>query len=88
MKRFKLIALLWVILGLLTFSWSMPVTVHAATQTECPVMGGKIDKKVFVDYKGKRIYFCCQGCADEFKKDPSKYLKKMEAKGVAVEKNP
>ncbi|HUT37359.1 MAG TPA: hypothetical protein VNE39_28005, partial [Planctomycetota bacterium] len=28
-------------------------------QTTCPVMGGKIDRKLFVDYEGKRIYVCC-----------------------------
>ncbi len=29
-------------------------------QTMCPVMdGNKIDKNVFVEYKGKKVYFCC-----------------------------
>ncbi len=53
-------------------------TTHAnEEQKTCPVMGGEIDKKIFVDYKGKRIYFCCPACVDEFKKNPEKYLKKM-----------
>lgn len=37
-------------------------------------MGGKIDKSVYADYKGKRIYFCCAGCPETFLKDPEKYL--------------
>ena len=45
------------------------------TQTVCPVMGGKIDKKSFADYDGKRVYFCCGGCSGAFNKDPAKYLK-------------
>jgi YHS domain-containing protein len=54
-------------------------------QTTCPVMGGKIDKKVFTDYDGKRVYFCCPGCIDTFKKDPAKYLKKMQEAGEEPE---
>ena len=57
-------------------------------QTICPVMGGKIDKKVYADYQGKRVYFCCSSCREEFKKDPEKYIKKLEDQGVAIEKAP
>jgi YHS domain-containing protein len=57
-------------------------------QTTCPVLGGKVDKQVYVDYKGQRIYFCCKGCDAEFRKDPEKYLKKMEEQGVTPEKTP
>jgi len=57
-------------------------------QTICPVEGGKISKKLFADYQGKRVYFCCDGCPDEFKKDPVKYIKKMEAKGITLDKTP
>ena len=57
-------------------------------QTICPVEGGKINKKLFADYQGKRVYFCCDGCPDEFKKDPAKYIKKMEAKGITLDKTP
>ena len=31
-------------------------------QFTCPVMGGPINKKLYYDYKGYRIYVCCQGC--------------------------
>ncbi len=57
-------------------------------QTTCPVLGGNVDKKVYVDYQGKRIYFCCQGCDAEFKKDPEKYMKKIQEQGITLEKCP
>jgi YHS domain-containing protein len=59
--------------------------VQLKPQTTCPVMGGAIDKKVYTDYKGKRIYFCCPGCIATFKKDPEKYLKVLSDKGESVE---
>ena len=46
-------------------------------QTICPVMEGKIDKDIFTEYKGKKVYFCCPGCDAEFKKNPEKYLSKL-----------
>ncbi len=55
-------------------------------QTICPVMGNKIDKNVYADYKGKRVYFCCKGCIDTFNKDPEKYMKKLE--GVKLDDVP
>ena len=61
---------------------------QAATQAKCPVLGGDINKQVYVDYKGKRIYFCCSGCDTEFKKDPEKYMKKLEEQGVTLEPSP
>lgn len=57
-------------------------------QTTCPVLGGGVDKQVYVDYQGKRIYFCCKGCDAEFKKDPEKYLQKMKEQGIVPEKAP
>ncbi|MBN1308826.1 MAG: YHS domain-containing protein [Chitinispirillaceae bacterium] len=53
----------------------------AGTQKTCPVTGDPVDKRVFVDYQGKRIYFCCASCKTNFGKDPAKYLKKMSDKG-------
>ena len=50
-------------------------------QTLCPVMGGKINKDVYVDHNGMRTFFCCQGCESKFKADPDTYLKKMAANG-------
>lgn len=88
MRKIKLFVAMWITLGLFTFGLGIPAVVHADPQTKCPVLGGKIDNKVYVDYQGKRIYFCCAGCIDTFKKDPEKYLKKMEAEGVTPAAKP
>ena len=57
-------------------------------QTNCPVMGGTINKQIYSDYQGKRVYFCCPSCVPEFKKDPEKYIKKLEDQGIVLEKAP
>jgi len=54
-------------------------------QEKCPVMGGAINKNLYVDHDGKRVYVCCQGCIEPIKKDPAKYIKALEADGVTVE---
>jgi len=44
----------------------------------CPVTGDKVDGKTTYEYQGKIYNFCCPACIDEFKKDPGKYIKKVE----------
>lgn len=46
----------------------------------CPVSGEKINEKLKAtyEYKDKIYNFCCASCIDEFKKDPEKYIKKIE----------
>lgn len=46
-------------------------------QKICPIMGKPIKKDVFVEYEGKKVYFCCPGCEGEFEKDPEKYISKL-----------
>ena len=53
------------------------VTPVALEQTTCPIMNMAIDKNVFVEYKGKKVYFCCPGCEDKFNAEPEKYLAKL-----------
>ena len=57
-------------------------------QEACPVQGGKINKNIYTDYKGQRIYFCCAECPAIFKKDPEKFLQKMREQGVYPEPSP
>ena len=45
--------------------------------TVCPVMGGKVNKKIYAVHNGTKVYFCCPGCISTFEKDPEKYLKKL-----------
>jgi len=60
------------------------VKVEAKSQTLCPVMGNAIDKNLYVDYEGKRIYVCCPPCVDTFKADPEKYMKILLEQGVTL----
>lgn len=53
---------------------------HTAQRT-CPVMGGDINKDIYADHDGKRVYFCCKECIAEFKKNPQAYLDTLEKRG-------
>ncbi len=46
-------------------------------QKICPVMGGAINKKYFIEYKGEKVYFCCPGCEEVFLEEPEKYMDKL-----------
>ena len=64
-----------------------PATTNVVKQqTICPVMGNEVNKKLFVDYQGKRVYVCCRGCLGDVKKDPAKYVKQLEAEGITLDK--
>jgi YHS domain-containing protein len=56
-----------------------PEAVAAAVidQKICPVMGGAINKDIFTEYKGKKVYFCCPSCKGLFEKEPEKYVSKL-----------
>lgn len=59
--------------------------VEDAGNAFCPITGEKVDKHTSYVYEGKRYYFCCPMCIEEFKKDPEKYIEKME-EGKAEER--
>ncbi len=89
MKRIsKLIPALAVALLLVGAAAPVKAEAPAKPQTVCPVRGEAINKESFIDYKGYRIYFCCAGCEDTFRKDAEKYLEKLKAEGVTLEKTP
>jgi len=47
-----------------------------------PVCGIPIDMnnpKHIVEYKGEKVYFCCDGCKIKFHAEPEKYMKKVVA---------
>jgi YHS domain-containing protein len=49
-------------------------------QTTCPVSGDTLkDKTVYGDFEGRRVYFCCAKCRENFTIDPQKYLRAMDA---------
>lgn len=61
--------------GAAQVGWA-PKTITA--QKLCPVTGDPINPNIFVDYDGRRIYFCCDMCPAQFKKEPEKFLKKLD----------
>ena len=49
----------------------------------CIVSGeelGSMGEPVSIVHEGQTIKFCCDSCVPKFKKDPAKYLSKLEAK--------
>ncbi len=52
-------------------------------QMICPVTGEAFsvnEKTSFIEYAGKKYYFCCPACKDEFQKEPGKYASKTDIK--------
>ena len=45
------------------------------TNKTCPVMEGEeVDPDLWVEYQGKRVYFCCEDCVERFQEDPERYM--------------
>jgi len=55
-------------------------------QSTCPVMGGSINKELYVDKNGKRIYMCCEACREKLETDFEKYEAKLKEMGQKPEK--
>lgn len=58
---------------------TQPTTQKALANKFCPFQPEHpIDPKVTVEYKDKKIGFCCKDCIEEFKADPEKYMKGLK----------
>ena len=60
-------------------------------QTVCTLMGGKekpINKEIFADHNGKRVYLCCKGCIAKFEADADNIIKNMEDEGITLDTTP
>jgi YHS domain-containing protein len=51
-----------------------PLTTCVVTDEALGSMGDTVD----IVYKNRLVRFCCEGCVDEFKSDPAKYLSKID----------
>ena len=47
------------------------------TNKSCPVSGGPVSEKFRTEYKGQFVYLCCEGCVNEFNKNPDAFVAKM-----------
>ena len=81
----KKITLFVVLLGFLFSGTAFAEKEELKPQALCPVMGGKINKEVYIDYQAQRIYFCCPSCKEAFLKDPEKFMKKFAEEKVLLE---
>ena len=48
----------------------------------CVVAGkklGSMGEPYAYEFEGKKVYFCCGGCKEDFNADPKKFLAKIEA---------
>jgi YHS domain-containing protein len=57
-------------------------------QTTDVLSGKPINKSIYTDYKGKRIYFCCEVSKSQFNMDPERHIKTFQDQGVALEDVP
>lgn len=58
----------------------------AVTNKFCPIMGktSPVDPKVRVEHEGQYVYFCCEGCAKKFEKDPKAAIANLSAEDQAA----
>ncbi len=57
-----------------------PAAAGGAKQELCPVSGeklGSMGKPYEFEYKGRKIQLCCDGCKEDFDKEPEKYAAKL-----------
>jgi len=45
-------------------------------KADCPVSGKPAKESIHADYKGGKVYFCCDGCPGPFAKDTAKFAVK------------
>ena len=76
-------------LGVLTLILATLQAAAGQPQTTCPVMkGNPVNKALYVDANGYRIYVCCGACLKSVLADPDKYIAQLQAEGVELEKTP
>ncbi len=52
----------------------------------CPVMGDPLDADAYsFVYEGREFKFCCDGCMDDFEKDPAKFVKMWDDAQAAAQ---
>jgi len=54
------------------------------TNEECPVMEGTpVSRDLYLDYRGVRVFVCCEGCVSDFREDPESYVDNLPPTLVA-----
>ena len=73
----------------LSIATLLTATLYAADKAnldkaKCPVSGKECAADTGVDYKGAKVYFCCNNCPKAFAKDKAKYAAKANMQLVAT----
>jgi YHS domain-containing protein len=55
-----------------------------AFKASCPLSGKAALEDKTADYKGGKVYFCCENCPKAFAKDPAKFATKANQQLVAT----
>jgi hypothetical protein len=50
-------------------------------------LGGDMGEPYVFTHDGKEVHLCCKSCLKDFKKDPAKYMKKIEAAEKSAKAN-
>ena len=66
------------------FAWTVRAADKPEFKATCPVSGAAAKQSSAIDYKGGKLYFCCDGCPEAFKKDPAKFAAKANQQLVAT----
>lgn len=65
-----------------SYAQAQPEKAKAYPLKTCVVSGEKLDgdmgKPHVFTYQGREIKLCCKSCLKDFKKEPAKYIKKLE----------
>jgi hypothetical protein len=56
----------------------------AEFKATCPVSGKAASESTCVEYKDAKVYLCCPGCEEPFKKDTAKFAAKANHQLVAT----
>jgi YHS domain-containing protein len=59
-----------------------------SNQTRDAISGNRVNKDLYADYEGKRVYFCCAESKKTFASDPQPYLIAFREQGVILEVAP
>lgn len=48
------------------------------TNATCPMTNEPINKSLWLEYEGRKVYFCCEECVEKFKADHADHAKKPD----------
>jgi hypothetical protein len=73
------------VVAITSMVWAVEPTSQPTTRPyplkTCVVSGedlGSMGNPVVIVHDGREVKFCCKSCVKQFKKDPEKYLKKLD----------